>query len=278
MSKKITIQKNSVQETLLIPLYARKICTDLYPSIFQDHSAAETIDQIDYDFTALAQKMNSLMGRFGALETAMRQYDLSCEVKEYLNHHPYASVVNMGCGLDQTGESCDNGTCKIYNLDFPDVIAVRNELIPEGGRIRNLPVDLNDTEWFDKIDSSNGVIFIAAGVFYYFKTVEVQSLLKAMSEKFKGGKLIFDSAGKRAVKIMTKKLIHKVGISEVDAYFYVNDIKTDISPWLSEAAVSSRGYMLGYHNLKDPSVSSLFRLFSGIGDGFMKMKIIKIEF
>lgn len=66
------------------------------------------------------------MQRFGALEVAMRQIELSIEVKQYLKEHPYASVVNIGCGLDQIGEACDNGKCKIYNIDMPNVIEVRN--------------------------------------------------------------------------------------------------------------------------------------------------------
>lgn len=78
----------------------------------------------------------------------------------YLADHPDAAVVNLGCGLDGTGRACDNGNCKIYNLDFPDVIAVRNQLLPAGDREENIPCNLNDTEWFTKIDASEGAIFL----------------------------------------------------------------------------------------------------------------------
>lgn len=74
--------------------------------------------------------------------------------------------------------SCDNGTCKIYNLDFPDVIAVRNELLPAGEREENIPCNLNDTEWFAKIDASGGAVFFASGVFYYFLTEQVRTLVQ----------------------------------------------------------------------------------------------------
>ena len=81
------------------------------------------------------------MQRFGSLEVAMRQNDLAWEVRDYLKTHPNAAVVNLGCGLDSTGRSCDNGSCKIYNLDFPDVISVRNELLPaEIGNITFLAI------------------------------------------------------------------------------------------------------------------------------------------
>ena len=38
----------------------------------------------------------------------MRQNDLAWEVRDYLRRHPNAAVVNLGCGLDDTGRSCDN--------------------------------------------------------------------------------------------------------------------------------------------------------------------------
>lgn len=145
---KYPIEKNTVQETLVIPLYGRKMCSQLYPQIYRDETALRLIDQVDYDFSALEAKAGSAMHRFGFLEVAMRQSDLAWEVRDYLKTHPNAAVVNLGCGLDDTGRACDNGTCKIYNLDFPDVIAVRDTLLPAGQRETNIGCDLNDASWF----------------------------------------------------------------------------------------------------------------------------------
>ena len=103
---KYHIEKNTVQETLVIPLYGRKMCSELYPNLYRD----------------------------------------------------------------ETGRSCDNGTCKIYNLDFSGVIAVRDALLPAGDQEENIACDLNDTSWFRRIDASGGAVFFAAGVFYYFLT------------------------------------------------------------------------------------------------------------
>ena len=159
---KYKIEKNTVQETLIIPLYSRKLCSELYPNIYRDETAVHLIDEIDYDFSEAEKNSRSLMHRFGALEVAMRQNDLAFEVRDYLKDHPKAAVVNLGCGLDNTGRSCDNGRCKIYNLDFPDVIAMRNELLPAGEREENIPCNLNDTAWFSQIDASNGAVFFTA--------------------------------------------------------------------------------------------------------------------
>ena len=275
---KYKIEKNTVQETLIIPLYGRKICSELYPNIFQDETAVRLIGQIDYDFPELERNVKGLMQRFGFLEVAVRQSDLAWEVQDYLKTHPNAAVVNLGCGLDSTGRRCDNGMCKIYNIDFPDVIAVRNELLPAGEREENIPCDLNDTSWFEKIDASGGAVFFASGVFYYFLTEQVKALVQKMAKAFPGGRMVFDAANQTAVKMIAKTWLKSAKIQDVGAYFAVSDAKKELSPWDSRMRVSSRGYMLGYHDLKDPSVSGLFRFMAKLGDRKMAMQIVQLTF
>lgn len=272
------IEKNSVQETLVIPLYARKICSELYPNIYKDETAINLINNLDYDFSEQEKKSQSLFERFGALEVATRQNDLEWEVRDYLKTNPNAAVVNLGCGLDSTGRRCDNGSCKIYNLDFPDVIAVRNELLPAMEREQNIPCNLNDTSWFRQIDSSSGVVFFASGVFYYFLSEEVKALVRNMAKAFSGGVLVFDAANKTAVKMISKTWLKNAKIKDVGAYFAVSDAKSELSKWDSSIQVSSRGYLLGYNDLKDHSISSFFRLLAKVGDRMMKMQIVKIKF
>lgn len=275
---KVHIEKNTVQETLVIPLYARKLCSEQFPTLFRDEKAMELMDRLDYDFSQIEKRSQSLTQRFGALEVAMRQSDLAAEVRDYLKGHPNAAVVNLGCGLDQTGESCDNGSCHIYNMDLPDVIAVRNALLPERERVKNIAADLNDTGWFDQIDGSGGAVFLAAGVFYYFRKEQVKTLLHKMARRFPGGRLVFDTAGKKAVAMMIKTWVKQAGIEDVDAFFHVNDIQKDVVPWMKGSKVTSRGYMLGYHDLKDPSVSGFFRFLAKLGDRVMRMQIVRIDF
>lgn len=249
---KYHIEKNTIQETLVIPLYARALCTRRFPHLFSDPLSVELLEQLDYDFSVLERTSGSLMQTFGAMEAAMRQSDLAWEVRDYLADHPRAAVVNLGCGLDQTGRSCDNGQCRLYNIDLPDVMAVREALLPAGEREKNLTADLNDLSWFDAIDTplGDGAVFFAAGVFYYFRTEQVQALCAAMAERFPGGRLVFDAAGPTAVKLMLKTWVKQAGIRDVGAYFSVRDAKKELPAWSDRISVSSRGYMLGYQDLR----------------------------
>lgn len=275
---KYPIEKNTVQETLVIPLYGRKMCTERFPNLFRDETALQLMEKIDYDFSELEARSRSTMQQFGFLEAAMRQNDLAIEVRDYLSSHPEAAVVNLGCGLDNTGRSRDNGRCRLYNLDFPGVIAVRDALLPAGDREENIPCDLNDFSWMEKIDGSKGAVFFAAGVFYYFLKDQVKALVQAMAAAFPGGKLVFDAAGKSAVKLMLKTWIKTAKIQDVDAYFAVSDPKAELSPWSEALRVSSKGYMLGYSDLRDPSVPGFYRFLSMVGDGMMKMRIVRLDF
>ncbi len=276
MEKKYHIEKNTVQETLIIPLYGRKVCSDKFPHLFKDLEAERICGLLDYDFAEKGKKMESGVGLFGALEVAQRQFDLVWEVKDYLKTHPKAAVVNLGCGLDDTFRKCDNGTCRGYNIDMPDVISVRNEILPAGERETNIASDLNDYSWMDKIDAKEGAVFYAAGVFYYFRREDVNRLLRTMRERFPGSMVTFDSCNRRGAKMMTKTWLKEAGIKDVDAFFSIED-KSEIERWSKDFKVTARSYMRGYRDIYR-EVGVLHRLMIRFCDSFVNMQIIKILF
>lgn len=274
---KYHIEKNTVQETLVIPLFGRLICSERFPELFSDPEAKRICDSLDYDFEEKRKKMESAAGLFGALEVAQRQYDLKCEVENYLNEHPKAAVVNLGCGLDDTFSKADNGLCRGYNIDFFDVIQARNELLPAGDREQNLAFDLNDLSWMDRIDPSEGIVFFAAGVFYYFKTEDVKKLFSAMAERFSGAVLVFDSCNERGAKMMRKTWLKEAGITDVSAYFSLEN-EQELRGWSSRfSSVTAKSYMRGYRDIYK-NVSLFHKLMIRFCDKWVKMKIIKIVF
>ena len=274
---KYRIEKNTVQETLVIPLFGRLVCSERFPELFSDPEAKRICDSLEYDFSEKRRKMESAAGLFGALEVAQRQYDLRCEVEAYLKEHPKAAVVNLGCGLDDTFSKVDNGQCIGYNVDLPDVIRVRNELLPPGERETNLACDLNDFSWMDEISAADGAVFFAAGVFYYFKTGDVRKLFRAMAEHFPGGVLAFDSCNERGAKLMRKTWLREAGITDVTAFFSLED-ESALAGWSDRfSSVTARSYMRGYRDIYQ-NVGAFHRLMIRFCDTLVKMKIVKIVF
>lgn len=274
---KLQIQPGTAQETLIIPLYARKKCGDKFPELYADPAATEICNRLDYDFSELNKKYDTTFYEFGALEGAMRQLDMMYEINDYLRNHPNASIVCLGCGLDLDSRRCGNQQNKIFNVDFPDVIAMREELAGTNPRETNIVSDLTDLSWIDQVDARNGAVFYAAGVFHYLKKENVKAIVLKMTELFPGCRLVFDTVGTLGYKLMMRVILKKHGMNNFGNLFYTNNSVKDLSSWSDKISVSSKGCMLGYYDMKLPSIKGIHRLLANIGDNIMHMQIVKIE-
>ena len=274
---KLQIQPGTAQETLIFPLYARKKCGDKFPELYADPAATEICNRLDYDFSELNKKYDTTFYEFGALEGAMRQLDMMYEINDYLRNHPNASIVCLGCGLDLDSRRCGNQQNKIFNVDFPDVIAMREELAGTNPRETNIVSDLTDLSWMDQVDARNGAVFYAAGVFHYLKKENVKAIVLKMTELFPGCRLVFDTVGTLGYKLMMRVILKKHGMNNFGNLFYTNNSVKDLSSWSDKISVSSKGYMLGYYDMKLPSIKGIHRLLANIGDNIMHMQIVKIE-
>ena len=96
----------------------------------------------------------------------------------------------------------------------------------------------------------------------------MKQLVKAMAEHFPGGRLVFDAAGKTAVKLMLKTWVKQAGIKDVGAYFSVKDAKGELESW----------YMQGYQKLEGSGVRSIHRLLAKIADGPLHLQIVRVRF
>ena len=279
MSNKIKIEKNTVQETLVMPLYGKAWAVKNFPDLFHDRDCQEIMNRLDYDFSTMQAQEGGVKMKIAALAAATRQYALVCEVREYLKEHPQALVVNLGCGLDTAGHQADNGQCRFANVDFPNVIEIREQLMPSTEREKNIGSDLNDQGWFDKIDfrEEDGAVFIASGVFLYFKKADVKKLLCAMAERFPGARLAFDGQNKKGME-MDLKAVKASGI-DVGANLYLEDPERELSSWSERfARVQWKGMSTGYIK-PDRRFGILYRLMAPYADkkGLSQLDVIDFK-
>lgn len=248
-----------------------------FPSILQDPYARDALTRLDFDTSKLDQKRDTLAWKFGSLEGILRSRDILFEMKSYLTAHPYAAVVNMGCGLDATPLLADNGSMRLYNIDRHDIIQARNALIPPMEREKNLVADLKDTAaWIPQIDASHGILLFAAGVFMYFQKDEVMNLVLALRTAFPQGILVFDTLGALGVKTLMKGTLRTMGIKDVKGRFSCEQPERDCL-WTDDLCISSRPYLTGYADLKASGVQPILRATAKLFDTVMKMRIVRVE-
>ena len=129
----------------------------------------------------------------------------------FLKKYPQASVVNIGCGLDTTFERIDNGNVYWYDLDLPDVIDLRRKFIRESERRKFIVSSFFEDDWFQNLHVEDNILFIAAGVLYYFKAEEVQNVFKKIADRFPGSEMIFDASSPLGIKMANKMVIKTSG-------------------------------------------------------------------
>ena len=245
--ERVKIEKDSVQETLMLPLYGKAYAMQTWPELFHDNDVLGIKEKVDYDFSEMVTKTSGLKGKIGALSAAYRQLALATEAKAYLANHPKAVVVSLGCGLDTTARQADNGTCRFVNLDFANVIETREALMPSTERDRNIAGDILDFSWFDEIDFNmdEGAFFLVSGVFMYFKRKDVRDLLTTMAEQFPGAAICFDGQNAKG-SAMDLKALKDSGV-DISLNFYLDDPVAEMMPWSDRfEKIDSKGMIYPY--------------------------------
>jgi hypothetical protein len=98
-----SIQLGRVQETALVPLYARALESRRRRPILEDPKAVEIVDSIDWDFRRFGQRRR-------VVGCTLRSAMFDVWVREFLRRHPKGTVVEIGAGLNTRFERLDNGT------------------------------------------------------------------------------------------------------------------------------------------------------------------------
>ena len=237
------LKRDSVERTLCIPLWARAMAVKKLPTILPDYDAVRILKEMGQT----KPPTPAYRLQCAALAGAIRQYDLACEIREYLFAHPDATIVEMGAGLSCLRRQIGNETNPWINIDLPDVIACRNAYIPVGKNEQNLICDLTDHSWFDCIpfEREKGVLFLAAGVLHYFSEADVKRLLRAMAERFSGGAFVFDFVSDRGAAAGNRQIGHTDNATRIT--FSMQNAERELPSWSDKIrSVRQKSYFEGY--------------------------------
>jgi O-methyltransferase involved in polyketide biosynthesis len=145
---------------------------------------------------------------------AIRAYNFDNIVRVFISNNSGAVVVNIGAGLDTAFQRVDEKTVLWINIDLPDVVALRQKLIPDSEREKTIAKSIFDFTWIDDISrwtQDRPILFMAAGVLCYFEAREVEILFRKLAETYPASHVIFDSmsllpawGSNREVKKITK--------------------------------------------------------------------------
>ena len=191
------VQLGAVQETLLIPLWARAVDFLKPRPILRDAKAAELIKRIDYDFSKFAGAWKSQVG------CCLRGAIFDQWTRAELAQDPETLVVEIGAGLDTRYERLGGAARRWVDLDMPDSMALRRRFFTENSQRRFVEGSVLDDAWIAPVRAAaagHPVAFIAEGVLMYFPEDDVKRLFGKLAEHFPGSRLLFDSLGPAMVR------------------------------------------------------------------------------
>jgi O-methyltransferase involved in polyketide biosynthesis len=189
MGDKKRVELGAVQETLLIPLYARAMETVRAHPLLVDDKALELVRSIDYDFAKFGRGP-SIVGC--VLRTAI----FDEWVRTFLKRFPTGTVVEIGAGLNTRFERLDNGSAHWVELDLPDVMALRREFFAEEDRRTRLEGSVVDPDWADAVVARPGPYFLVSeAVLFYLPETDVRTALGHVADHFPGASIAFDTGG-----------------------------------------------------------------------------------
>jgi O-methyltransferase involved in polyketide biosynthesis len=210
MTEKMKIELGNIQRTLLLPLWGRAVETQKKEPLLVDKTAVEIVEQIACDFSAMSKDL-SVISLLGWIRRSLL---IDKAIKQFIEKHPKATIVNIGCGLDTTFERIDNGTIRWYDLDMPDTIELRRKFIQENERRQYIASSFLDYDWLNRLIIEDNILFIAAGVFYYFEEFQIKDFLHKIADLFPGSEIVFDATSPIGVKMANKMVIKNSGMDE----------------------------------------------------------------
>lgn len=193
-TKKIKPELNGVAETMLLTFYARAQYSKSKKHAFYDAKAVELVERLDYDFSSASKDVAMGGG------TIARTLVFDELVRDFLQKHPDAVVVNIACGLDTRVYRLDTGVCTWYNLDLPETIAVRDPIFQEQGRISTIGCSVLDPAWADAVKKRGTMLFIIEGLTMYLSEADITAMLKIIQDHFDNAYVMMETTSPFWVK------------------------------------------------------------------------------
>lgn len=202
---------NDVSETALITLRSRVVESQKDDPILIDEIGIECLKTIrpllsdDLQNRLLDKKLPATLSNHIAIRA--RKYD--AYTKEFLEEHPDALVVSLGCGLDTRYWRVSNKPWKYVEVDLPEVIEAKKEILGERLVYPVIGCSVLDDAWINEILAiqNKHVLFIAEGLFMYLPQAEVEDVFRKLSESFSQSEIVFEVVIKKYTQGLWKKMV-----------------------------------------------------------------------
>ena len=183
-----------MQETLFLTLCGRALDNRSPHPILTDPKAEEIVQRLGYDCGRFHLSASPI------LNIALRAKKLDEVARRFVTCHPDAVGLDLGAGLDtRVFRIAPPPTVDWYDIDFPEVITARQQLLPGRANAHVVGADLTDPTWLDAVPTGRPAVIVADGLLAFLTPDDMVSLLKRLISHFPSGEIAFNGYSRFAI-------------------------------------------------------------------------------
>ena len=174
---------HGVERTLFLPLIVRAQAPVWSPLLDpQDGQAQQVLAQSGQTLGEYPVDMAT------ALNILWRTRKIKDLASQFFAHFPHVQGVNLGAGLSDYFQWLDNGENRWLDIDLPEVVDLRKQLLPQTAERTEVRADdLRRAGWWDRLglqrhNHRNPLLLISEGVLMYMQPTEVKAFFQEIGE------------------------------------------------------------------------------------------------
>jgi len=242
VDKALILKLSNVGETALLTLYARAIESRSESPILKDERAEDIMVQLDPILQSRRTKMAAQLIQRTidpklVVHIALRSEKYDRYAKAFLEKHPGRTVVNLGCGLDTRFFRIDDGELTCVDVDLPEMIELKQHLLPESSRYQMLAASVLEPQWMDRVAEAPGpYCFLLEGVLMYLPEEAVKRLVLKMRDRFPGSEMVCELTHRQWVegfwgKMTALKMQKRTKIGQEARFLFGVSQPDEIESW-----------------------------------------------
>jgi O-methyltransferase involved in polyketide biosynthesis len=183
-----------IENTLFLTLCGRALDSRSTRPVLGDSMADEIVRKLDYDPAGFRLSASPV------INIAHRAKKLDEVAQAFIDRHPNAVALDLGAGLDtRMFRIAVPPTADWYDVDFPEVVAARQRLIPDRANSHGIGTDLTDPAWLEAVPKGRPAVIVADGLLAFLSPVEMIALLNRLIDHFPYGEIAFNGYTRFAI-------------------------------------------------------------------------------
>ena len=183
-----------IEDSLFLTLCGRALDNHLPRPILGDPMAEQVVGELGYDCGRFRLSASPI------INIAHRAQKLDQVARGFLARHSDAVGLDLGAGLDTRVFRLDPPAgVDWYDVDYPEVIATRQRLLPARANAHTIAADLTDPGWLDAVPGGRPAVIVADGLLAFLTQDDMVDLVNRLVGHFPGGELAFNGYSRFAI-------------------------------------------------------------------------------